>query len=208
MLDEKATFLRSILAGERRRAESYARRVTEQHGVPALYEAVVRPALEDVGALWHSGAITVADEHLATATAQSAIAALYPLVPWPARGRAVAVIACPEGERHDLGARMVADLLALDEWDERFLGADVPVEDLARKVRALRPRLVCLSVTLPFHLPALRSAIALIRASSPNVNLLVGGRATVDQPDVPESLGADAVARSASEAVEVARGWK
>ncbi len=207
MPDEHHTFLTIILDGDRRRAESYARQVFERRGVPFLYEEIVQPALQEVGALWHSNRITVADEHLATAVTQSAIAALYPLFPWPPRGPRV-LIACPQGERHELGARMVADLLALDGWDERFLGADVPIEDLARKVQALAPRVVGLSVTLPLHVPVVRSAIGLTRSLSPSVKILVGGRATEDRHGVANSLGADAVARCGSEAVEVARGWK
>ncbi len=175
--------------------------------MPYLYEEIVRPALEEVGALWYSNQITVADEHLATAAAQSAIAALYPQFPWPPRGPRV-LVACAQGERHELGARMVADLLALDGWDERFLGSDVPVEDLARKAQEIAPRVVGLSVTLPVCIPAVRSAIDLTRSLSPGVKILLGGRATVDRRGVAELLGADVVVRRGAEAVEVARGWK
>lgn len=207
MPDERSTFLSLILDGDRLRAEGHARRVLERHGVRFLYEEVVQPALEEVGRLWYSHRITVADEHLATAAAQSAVAALYPLFHWPTRGPRV-LVACAQGERHDFGARMVADLLALDGWDERFLGADVPVEDLARKVQELAPRVVGISVTLPFHVPMAESAIRLVRGKFPAVKILIGGRATADDHGVSASFGADALARSGSEAVEVARGWK
>ncbi len=200
-------FLALILEGDRRRAERYARQVLERHGVRVLYEEVVQPALRDVGDLWAASQLNVADEHLATATAQSAVAALYPLFPWPSRGPKL-ILACAEGERHDFGLRMAADLLALDGWDERFLGGDVPVEDLVRKVRAFMPRAVGLSMTLRSSVPAVRSAIRLVRTAHPSVKILVGGRATADQLGAAQMLGADAVARSGSEGVEILRGWK
>jgi methanogenic corrinoid protein MtbC1 len=207
MPNEHDTFLALILDGDRRRGEAYARQIFERRGVRFLYEEVVQPALQEVGRLWYTHRITVADEHLATAAAQSAVAALYPLFHWPTRGPR-ALVACAQGERHDFGARMVADLLALDGWDERFLGADVPVEDLARKVQELAPRVVGISVTLPIHVPTVKSAISLVRRAFPAVKILIGGRATRDHQGVYEPLGADAVARSGSEAVEVARAWK
>jgi len=207
MAHEHDTFLQLILDGDRRGARDCARQLFEQHGVVFLYEEVVQRALHEVGALWLANRITVADEHLATATAQAAVAALYPLFQWPPRGPR-AIVACAQGERHDFGARMVADLLALDGWDERFLGADVPVEDLVRKVGELAPKVVALSVTLPHHVRMAESAIRLVRATLPAAKILLGGRAILDRPEGSGSLGADAIAQSGSEAVEVARGWK
>ncbi len=207
MSGEHDTFVSLILEGDRRRAEAYARHMLERHGVAFLYETIVQAALEEIGKLWESNKITVADEHLASAAAQSAVAALYPTFPWPVRGPR-ALIACAQGERHEFGARMVADLLALDGWDDRFLGADVPVEDLARKVQALAPKFVGLSVTLPLHAPFAEEAITRIRASAPAVKILLGGRVTAHRKGLAASLHADAIASSATEAVEVARAWK
>jgi methanogenic corrinoid protein MtbC1 len=201
------TLLTLLLAGDRRRAEGYAHRLLEGYGVRFLYEEAVRPALEEVGRLWHAHRITVADEHLATATAQSAIAALYPAFRWPPPGPRV-LVACAEGERHDFGARMVADLLAMDGWEDRFLGADVPAEDLARKVQELAPRAVGISITLPVHLPTAHAAIRLIREVAPRAKIMLGGRATTDHPDLASSFEADAIPGSGAEAVEVARAWK
>lgn len=206
MSSKDTEFLALILEGDRRQAQSYLREALEQCGVELVYEAIVQPALAKVGALWVENRIGIADEHLATATAESAVAALYPFFPWPRRGPK-AVIACAQGERHQLGARMVADLLALDGWDDRFLGADVPAEELARKVRELEPKMVALSVTVPHHIAAARSTIELVRVHYPSVKILVGGRATTE-PAAAQSFGADAFASSGSQAVEVARAWK
>jgi methanogenic corrinoid protein MtbC1 len=103
---------------------------------------------------------------------------------------------------------MVADLLALDGWDDRFLGADVPLEDLVDKIRDIAPKLVAFSVTLPRHIPAVREAIVRTRSAFPDVRILLGGRATLEDEALVESLGVDAVARSGSAAVQVARAWK
>jgi methanogenic corrinoid protein MtbC1 len=201
------TFRTLILEGDRRGAQRYAVEVFEQHGVRFLYEEVVEPALRQVGELWSSGRITVADEHLATATAQTAVAALYPRFPWTSGGPHV-VIGCVQGERHELGVRMVADLFSLDGWDERFLGADVPLEDLMRKIDAVEPKVVAISVTLPNHVAMARTTVSAVRRTFPLVKIIVGGSAPARLPDASESLGADAVVARAFDGVEVARAWK
>jgi DNA-binding XRE family transcriptional regulator/methylmalonyl-CoA mutase cobalamin-binding subunit len=59
------------------------------------------------------------------------------------------LISCIEGERHYVGARMVADLFQMEGWQVDFLGPDVPTPALAAMILQRRPRLVGLSVTLP-----------------------------------------------------------
>jgi methanogenic corrinoid protein MtbC1 len=204
LLGERDSFLAFILEGDRCQADAYARHVFEQRGVAFLYEEVIQTALYDVGRLWCANLITVADEHLAAHTAQCAVASLYPLFKWPPRGPRV-LLACAAGEHHEFGLRMVADLLALDGWDDHFLGGDVPTEDLARHARRFAPKVVAMSVTLPWHLPSTKEAIGLVRSALPSAKVLIGGLAV--EGAGWEALGADAVARSATEAIEVVRAW-
>jgi methanogenic corrinoid protein MtbC1 len=204
-IDASERFVRFLLEGDSSQAEACARDVFERHGVAVLYEQVIQPALREVGRLWWTNSITVADEHLATNIAQSAVAGLYPLYRWPARGPRV-LLACAAGERHEFGLRMIADMLALDGWDDRFLGGDVPNEDLARHAKSFAPRVVAMSVTLVWHIATTMNAMSLVRRALPSAKVLVGGLAT--ECAGWDALGADGVAHSGTEAVEVARGWK
>lgn len=201
---EYAPFLEAILAGDHEQAFDIVRSAMSR-GMAHAYEAVVQPAMHRVGELWHDRQISVADEHLATGVAQSTLAALYPLFPWPVGGPK-AMVTCVQGERHELGARMVSDLLALDGWDTAFLGADVPLEAMLERVRKDRPVFVGLSATLPAHVPAMRRTIDLLRAHASSVKVLIGGRAFLELPE--GELAADAVARSGSDAVRAVVAWK
>jgi methanogenic corrinoid protein MtbC1 len=200
------TFCEIILNGDRRGAERYACKVFDERGVFCLYDELIRPALEEVGRLWYTDRITVGDEHLATATAQVAVASLYSRFRWLSEGPP-SLVAGPEGERHDFGGRMIADVLGLSGWTDRFLGGDVPTMDLAREAERLHPKLVALSVTLPMHLPAVSLAIARLRETTPDAKIIIGGAAVADLRD-PSALGADAIAHCCSDAVEVVRAWK
>jgi methanogenic corrinoid protein MtbC1 len=198
-------FAGAILRGDRAAALEQAHRVLVERGLVCVYEELVTPALEEVGALWEHNRLSVADEHVASAVAQATIAALYPEVQWPARGPK-ALVAAVDGEQHCIGPRMTADLLALDGWADVYLGPDVPAESLAQRARDESAVIVALSATLPGHLPALRDAVHVLREAVPDARILVGGRA-IREMDAAE-LGVDAIAPTAHGGVDAARRFK
>jgi methanogenic corrinoid protein MtbC1 len=51
--------------------------LAEGMGVAGLYQRVIAPAMWRIGDLWEQGAISVADEHLATALTHQAMAGIY-----------------------------------------------------------------------------------------------------------------------------------
>jgi MerR family transcriptional regulator, light-induced transcriptional regulator len=199
-------FLEAILDGDRARGMAEAR-VHLARGVVYLYERIFQPAMAEVGALWQANRITVADEHLAAATMQSVMASLYADFPWPSAGPR-ALVACLEGERHEIGARMFADLLALDGWLDVLLGADTPLDAVIAKAVETRPVLVALSVTLPQHVPIVHETVVRLRTVLPAVKVLVGGQAFAGVLQADAGVGADAPPLSASGGVRAARQWK
>ena len=103
----------------------------------AIQSLVIEPAMERIGRLWEANAITVADEHLATAISQSVLVRLFDrLTVAPPRSRERVLLAAVEGQHHVLGLRMIADVMEGAGFDVLYLGADVPVDAL----RALRRR--------------------------------------------------------------------
>jgi methanogenic corrinoid protein MtbC1 len=196
--------MRTILDGDIAAAMAVGREAQER-GLAYFYEQIVTVALVEIGKRWERGEITVADEHLATAVVQTVISSFYGSFPWATAGPK-AVVACVATEHHQLGARMVADLLALDGWNVRFLGADVQVDALVEFIRRDRPRLVGLSIGLSDHAAQLRAAIARLRTAAPDTKLVIGGHglAGIDAG----ALGADVVAHSAAGAIAELRVFK
>jgi MerR family transcriptional regulator, light-induced transcriptional regulator len=151
---------------------------------PELYQRVIAPAMHEIGELWQRGALTVADEHLATALTNRVLAALRPppdAAATPGRGRAL--LAAVEGEQHALGLRMAADLLEDAGFDTVYLGADVPTEALLQAVETLSPDLVALTATMPRLAPQLESVAAELRQADPGLGLLIGGQAASPRID-------------------------
>lgn len=115
------------------------------------------------------------------------------------------IAACADVERHEVGLRMLCDLLDLEGWHTTYLGSTVPVESLAAMVRRLRPNVVALSVALSPHLPRLRAMIEGIRTALGDARplIIVGGRPFLDDPTLAERLGADLTAQNAVDAVRL-----
>jgi methanogenic corrinoid protein MtbC1 len=198
-------FLAAILRGDLAAGLSVAQ-PARSRGLPLFYELIAE-ALVEVGRLWQAGRISVADEHIATAVAQSVLASFYPSFPWVAVGPK-GIVACVEGERHELGARMAADLLVCDGWDITYVGADVPLASLVELVVRTRPAFVGLSFALAERLPSVRDAIAQLRREAPGTRLLLGGRGAAIDAASLRALGADASAPSGTSAAEAIRAWK
>jgi methanogenic corrinoid protein MtbC1 len=160
--------------------------------LPTLYLHVVQAAQHAIGRLYDEGRISIADEHVATELSRLTLAALRAHFTAARRlGRSVAV-ACVEGEHHDLGPRLLADLLEMSGYDVRFLGADLPVIELVALVRNDAPDVLCLSASATANLPALRASVKAVRAAAGDrVVLAVGGPALASRPGLARDLGVE-----------------
>ncbi len=201
-----AAYLDAVVAGNRRRAfDVVEAALAGGMDIRSLYLELFQPALREIGRLWQQNRITVADEHLATAITQAAMARLYDRLFAQAAGEGpLLVAACADSERHEVGLRMVCDLLELDGWDTVFLGATVPLDDLVRMVRERRPQVVALSAAIAPNVARVGQAIRAIREAVPDDGpvIAVGGRAFAEDSGLAARLGADLTARDAAEAAE------
>lgn len=144
----------------------------------AVLARLVAPAMHMIGAMWEHGSVSVADEHLATATCERALQQLlYPAIVGdrPASGECV-LVAGVEGDRHPLGARMVAHVLEGHGHRVVDLGVDTPAEALAQAIRRHEPDLIALSITLPAASQALEDSLAAALAVAPDTPILLGGQ--------------------------------
>lgn len=173
--------------------------------VRAIYMDVLGPALVEVGRLWQRARITVAHEHLATATTKAVMARLAPLVGMsPAVHRRI-ILACSPGELHGVGLRMVADFLEGDGWEVLELGADTPSSDLVAIVASQLPDVVGLSTALSLHLDQTTATVAEIRSLQSHPFVMVGGAAYAGDAALAARVGADAFATDAAAASSLLR---
>lgn len=108
-------FLQHLLTGERRAASCLILDAV-QPGTPLkeIYLRVFQRTQREIGRLWQTNQISVAQEHFCTAATQMIMSQLYPYIFTGERKSRRMVLACVGGELHEIGARMGADGYASD----------------------------------------------------------------------------------------------
>lgn len=176
--------------------ESSARRVVQdlaagEIDIRTIYYEVFAPSMVKIGEMWERNEITVAEEHLATAITERLIGQLS-LVAGAAdqREQGVVLVGCVAGERHELGLRMLADLLRQAGWRVLYLGSDVPTADWVQFAVRTHPDAVAISAGAQRHIPTLRSLIEQLRSALPGLQVLVGGAVFTRYPALWRAVGA------------------
>jgi MerR family transcriptional regulator, light-induced transcriptional regulator len=171
-------YLSDLLAGKRSDCQKIVQELLDSGiEVKDLYSQLFQRSMYRVGELWENNRITVANEHLATSITESLLNLAYPAVFATERIGKKAVISCSANEFHQVGGKMVADILELNGWDGHFLGANTPPNDMAHFIQETRPDLVGLSLSILSNIDNLQRAIEVVRADFPNMDLLIGGQA-------------------------------
>ena len=127
----------------------FERRLNGAMAVIPFEEAVQRillPLQRRVGELWHQGRLNVAVEHYVTKIIQQKLFSVMNQLPVNEFGPRI-LIACPEGETHEIGAQAVAYIAAMRGCHVYYLGPNLPSSDLATFCETIKPDLVLLSLT-------------------------------------------------------------
>lgn len=146
------------------------------HAIRRVIDDVLLPLQREVGDAWHAGEVSVAQEHFATAFVREQLITMLNRLESGPQGGPVAVCAGYPGERHELGLLAVAVKLALRGWRVAYLGADLPLEELAGFLMTRKARLICQSVFIPKPAEQLREyAGRLLRLAPDDTVIALGG---------------------------------
>jgi len=178
-------------------------------GIPVkeIYTEIFQPAQYEIGRLWQTNKISVAQEHYCTAATQLIMAQLYPYLFTGEKKDLKMVTTCVSGELHELGARMVTDFFEMSGWDTYYLGANMPIEGVIKYIIDIKPQCLAISATMTFHVSQVEEMIQLIRSApgvSPDLKILVGGYPFKVADGLWKQVGADGFARNATDAIELA----
>lgn len=169
-----------------------------------IYSEVLQPAMHRIGRLWEEGRITVAQEHMATAVTQFALANLYPLIVQPDVLRGKVVITGVAGEFHQVGSNMVADALEASGWDVQFLGTDTPDRGVLDAIEQHQAAILGISATMLFNISSVARLVNSVRAKfGGSVRVMLGGGAFRSTPSLYKDLGADACGLDLQSAVKI-----
>ncbi|MBC7838728.1 MAG: MerR family transcriptional regulator, partial [Nitrospiraceae bacterium] len=127
----------------------FERRLNGAVAVIPFEEAVQRillPLQRRVGELWHQGRLNIAVEHYVTKIIQQKLFSVMNQLSVNEFGPRI-LIACPEGETHEIGAQAVAYIAATRGCHVYYLGPNLPNSDLVIFGETITPDLILLSLT-------------------------------------------------------------
>jgi methanogenic corrinoid protein MtbC1 len=121
-------YLAALLRGDRHTAGGLILAAADSGtSIQDIYLSVFQRVQREVGRLWQSNQIGIAQEHYCTACTQSIMSQLYPRIISAEKNGRRLVATCVGGDLHEIGARMVADFFEMEGWDTFFLGANTPI---------------------------------------------------------------------------------
>jgi methanogenic corrinoid protein MtbC1 len=201
-IERKNSFLAAVLEGDHRKCLNIATMSTPTgRDIEQFYLNIIQPVMYEIGIFWERGSISVAQEHLASAIVGRVMASLSMMEVTSEKTTKKAVITSAPNEFHEIGAWMISDILEHEGWDVRYLGANTPANDLLDLLRSFQPKVLALSVTMPFNILKAKEIINTIKEDKKlnRIMIIIGGRPFNENIELWRSTGADNFAANAME---------
>ncbi len=191
-----------ILSGRKGPMGDVVRRLLETRDALELIDAVLIPALDEVGARFEAGTMFLPQLMASAEAAGAGFDVIREAMPEGASGgKGSVILATVKGDIPDIGKNIVPMLLENDGYDVVDLGRDVAPEAVLRAVRETGVRVVGLSALMTTTVKAMGETIDLLREKAPGTFVFVGG--AVLNPEYAQMVGADAYAKDAAESARI-----
>jgi methanogenic corrinoid protein MtbC1 len=165
-------------------------------------EFVIVPTMVEIGERWHRGELSVTREHYATNYLLQRLGTILRVVPNGYSGPLIWV-GCAPGEKHEMGVLLLCIYLRRAGYQVRYLGQDLPEDDLIVEALAQKPALVLFSASGMESAANLQKLCArLVTLEPPRPVIGYGGRAFNVHPHLRDGVAGVFVGATALEAVE------
>jgi DNA-binding transcriptional MerR regulator/methylmalonyl-CoA mutase cobalamin-binding subunit len=145
--------------------------------VSRVVSEVLSPVLIEVGERWHRGQLSIAQERIISSAVRRQLSSVLDTYSRIATGP-IMVLTTPSGQRHELGILMCALLAASRNMRCHYLGADLPVDEIATYATRVQADVVALSVmVVDQHTPVLDEIDQLASLLPAHIELWGGGAA-------------------------------
>jgi 5-methyltetrahydrofolate--homocysteine methyltransferase len=164
------------------------------------------PGIQEAGELWNKNVYFWPDIVMSTEAFRLAMEVLEPHLSAGQIGSAGNVlIGTVAGDMHNLGKKIVIDMLRCANFNVTDLGEDVPAVTFIDRVKESKPDILGLGCYMTTTMLEMRNIIAELKHSGlrDNLKVIVGG-VPISQ-EFSDEIGADAWGKDAFDAVEKAR---
>lgn len=190
---------------DRARIEALFQQAMRRHSPMEVAEGVIVPALEQLGEAWDAGTVALSQIYMSSRICEEMIERVLPSMAVERKGQprqAIVVLS----DYHMLGKRIVLAVMRASGFDILDYGR-MDVGELAERVQSDQVKILLVSVLMlpaALKVKALRAALD---ASGTSVRIAVGGAPFRFDPELWREVGADAMGRSAADAVAIVRRW-
>jgi corrinoid protein of di/trimethylamine methyltransferase len=198
-----------VIMGEPDQARELARQVLEAGVVPLkAIEEALNPGMQIVGERFENGDYFIPDLVMSAEAMKAAMEVFEPELMARQEQRQVlgtVVIGTVEGDIHEIGKSLVATMLGAAGFQVHDLGVDVPVSEFVKQVQETNANVVGLSALLTTTMRNQETVIEALKEAGlrDRVKVVIGGAPT--STEWAETIGADAYAENANEAVAVVK---
>lgn len=197
-----ARLLDALFAYDEARAEQILANAFALYPIEHVGEYVIWPAMVDIGEQWHRGELSITREHYATNYLLHRLAVILRVVP-NARTGPVIWIGCAPAEKHEMGAMLLAIYVRRAGYQVRYLGQDLPDDDLIAEARVQKPALILFSASgLEAATNLQRLCDRLVELEPPRPIIGYGGRIFSTHSELRGKIAGVYLGGTAAEAVE------
>ncbi len=196
----------SVVEGDEAKAAELTRKLLENTEPIRIIDGILVPAMQEVGDLYEKG-VYFLPQLMASARAMKAafeeIKAASSGRPTEVKG--TVMLATVEGDIHDIGKNIVAMMLENHGYRVIDLGKNVPKERIVEEAKRVMPDAVGLSALMTTTMMEMKNVIEELKKHGIKVFTMVGGAVVTEE--FAKSIGADAYAENAVEAVKIMDRW-
>jgi methanogenic corrinoid protein MtbC1 len=168
-------------------------------------EQVVVPALEQIGAAWEAGSVALSQVYLSGRFCEELVdRALPPSDPDRKNQPRSAIVVL--SDYHMLGKRIVYSVMRASGF-ELFDYGRMDVDELVARALADKIRVLLISVLILPSALKVRDVCDRLKAAGSGIRVLVGGAPFLFDDRMWQEVGANAMGRSAAEAIAVVERW-
>lgn len=164
-------------------------------------EQLVVPALEQIGAAWHQGKLSLSQVYMSGRFCESLVESVLPPSD-PDRKHQPRSAIVVLSDYHDLGKRIVYSVMRASGF-ELFDYGRLDVDQLIERTVADKLRVLLISVLILPSALRVKQVCSGLKARKANVKVVVGGAPFLFDAELWQEVGADAMGSSASEAVSI-----
>jgi DNA-binding transcriptional MerR regulator len=194
--------LGALLVFDEHEAEQVLANAFALYPIEQVGEHVIVPTMVEIGERWHRGELSITREHYATNYLLHRLGAILRVVP-NGFGGPLIWVGCAPGEKHEMGVLLLCIYLRRAGYQVRYLGQDLPEEDLLAEALALKPALILFSASGTEAAANLQHLCErLVTIDPPRPIIGYGGRVFNVHPNLRDNVAGVFVGSTALEAVE------